>query len=349
MRLFCAPFTAARAAKRAPLTPGQRLFWRVLLTALLSLSPAAGALGGAGTAHAQQRGQRGAEKIVKLRILETKSPDSTPEAAKNPSADRFAAQKRAALTQLTARHIRTRLKAAEIKDFSVTRSGLSTILVRVRGHVAREVITGIVVPRGQLELRPVQPAGAYWLRASAALPAGVQLRQEQGSLDADQAYLWSADAQTLRDALQVLEASAGPGIAAPGGALKFAIYPDDAGWRSLALSSPIATHRDVASASIRQGKTGEPFVQLLFQNDLGHAFQANTAVSADASSWAVLLDGEVVSLLSSRAQNLGNSLNIKAPAPLRTRSARQAWAQQVAGRLAAHIPVALIEERVSPP
>jgi|GEM_PF-6108029 len=348
MRLFSAQLTAARAGMRAPITPGKRLLFGVLFTGLLGLSPAPGPLDW-GAAYAQERGQQGAEKVVKLRIFEAKAEKSAPQPAQDVSADRFAAQKTAELTQLSARRIRERLKAAEIKDFSVTSSNSGAILVRVRGHVAREVITGIVVPRGRLELRPVEPAGVYWVRASAALPAGIKVRQEPGSLDANHAYLWSADEQTLRDALQVLESSAGQNEVAPGAPLKFAVYPDDAGWRSLALSPPIATHQDVASASMRQGKTGEPFVQLLFQKDLGDALQANAALSAHANSWAVLLDGEVVSLLSSGAQNLGNSLNIKAPAPLRTRSARHAWAQQVAGRLAAYIPVPLIEDRVSTP
>lgn len=334
----------ARVALKYATKLGKCLLLGAFSTSLWLLSPTLSGPERLGTAHAQGRGHDEVEKVIKLRILGSKGEKPAPKVAQGTPEDKFETKKIAEITQLTARSIRTRLKAAGVRDFSVTSTKSRTILVRVRGNIEREVIAGIVVPSGRLELRPVQPAGANWVRALADLPAGVELRQEKESLDAAHAYLWSADAETLRAALAVLEKTSVKNVNPIDGALKFNLYPADGGWRALALSAPIATHQDVASASISQGKTGEPFVQVIFQNNLSDAIRTNSTLSEDATSWAVLLDGEVVSLLNSRGHNLGSSLSIKAPAQLRTRQARQAWAKQVAGRLAAYIPVPLIED-----
>lgn len=350
MKLFPAPQKPARVALTQPNRLGKRLLLGMLCASFLALSPTLSGPLDPGAAHALGRGNDGVEKVIRLRILRPKGDKPASEAAQETELDRFEAEKAAEMTQLTARRIRTRLKAAGIKDFSVTSAQSRSILVRVRGNTSRQVVAGIVVPRGRMELRPIEPAGTRWVRALADLPVGVELRQKQGSFDANQAYLWSADAEKLHSVLRFLENNPSRNIISAGSGLKFTVFPDTGGgWRTLTLSAPIATHDDVASASIRQGKTGESYVQLLFENDLSDALLPNGALTDDAALWAVLLDGEVVSVLGSRAHHLGSSLNITAPEQLGTRDARQAWAQQVAGRLAAYIPVPLIEDRTSTP
>lgn len=339
----------ARPWVKPPTKLGKCLLLGVLFTSLWLLGPIGTSPLSVSAAHAQGRGEDGVEKVIKLRILESNAERSASKTGQSAEAERFEAEKAAELTQLTARSVRKRLKAAGIKDFSVTTPKAHEILVRVRGNASRAVLAGIVVPSGRLELRSVEEAGARWVRAAAHLPDGVELRQKEGSLDAAQAYLWSADAELLRAALASLEANPLHKSVLIDGARKIELYPAHGGWRTLVLSAPIATQQDVASAAIHQGKTGEPYVQLLFQKDLSDALESDRTLSMNANSWAVLLDGEVVSVLSSRAHNLGASLNIKPPEPLRTRQARQGWAQQVAGRLAAYIPVRLVEDRMIAP
>lgn len=288
---------------------------------------------------------QGAKKQAAQKSATHTEPDNT-----ESGSGTFEREKSLELTQLVARSVRKRLKAAGIKDFSVKSSKSFIIQVRVRGSMTRSLIAGIVVPRGRFELRPVEPSGSRWVRALAHLPPGVELRQKEGSIDASEAYLWSANANTLRTAIHFLQTNPLKGIRPAQGALKFAVYPDDrGGWRTLTLSEPIATHKDIASAAIDQGHSGESYVRLLFHNQLSDALDANGALSGDANLWAVLLDGEVVSVLSGRAHNLGNSLSIMAPDQLRTPQARQSWARQVAGRLAAYIPVPVIEDDLAAP
>lgn len=246
-------------------------------------------------------------------------------------------EKSAQLTKLAAERLRARLKAARLKDADISVRDERTIVARARGNVSRQTLAGIVVPQGDFALRPLLAVGERWMSQIDQLPEGVKLRQGKESLEAKDAYLWSDNLNTLRRALKAL----GPQIGAPD-ELELSVYPSGDGWRALALGPPAATHKDIARATISQGQTGEDFVRMEFNRDLS-ARTKTLALSGDAQRWAMVLDGEVVSLLPRTGDALGKSLSAAAPEELTAPARRRAWAQQVAGRLAAFIPIQLIE------
>jgi hypothetical protein len=336
------------------ITTPNRLLLGLIFVSFVLVGPMLGAAAALGDSSGD------AEAVVKLVVVESSKeadePSSEagakPDGEQEPIGDELKSEMTRQVTKLAADRLRDRLKAAEIKRFSVTSDEPRTIVVRARGGVSRELLAGIVAPAGRFELRPVLSVGEGWVKAMRELPGGVKLRQEEGSVDPDDAYLWSADraklhATATRAAQRYLERES-----LDENAIEVATYPAAGGWRTLALGSAVATQADVAHAAIRQGKTGETYVRLLFKRELsGHGLSnagAEHSILGASRTWAIVLDGEVVSVMDRAANSLGNSLSVMAPEHLRTRDARRIWAQQVAGRLAAYMPITLMEVRAAP-
>lgn len=291
-----------------------RAAWAACMLALCAAGLTAGA-----------REARGAEPAGKAKVkLVVGEPDSSKEQG---DAD-FERKKLEEVTDIVAKRVRKRLETAAIKQFTVTVDKPSTVHVSALGGVSHALLAGIVVPQGDFELRPAMPIGAHWTRHAGELPEGVEIHQEKGSFSAAEAYLWSQSRRTLTKAVEAV---------APEGYL-VKTYPADDGWRTLALGEPVATHDDVARARIRQGKMGERYVRVMFAHDvvaeLPHRIRR---------TWAVVLDGEVVSAFGRADEDFGSAMSITAPDNLTSPEARRAWAQQVAGRLAAHISVPVVE------
>lgn len=242
------------------------------------------------------------------------------------------AYERARLEEITkeaAKRVRKRLKTARIKNYDVEIEEPRTVRVSAGGGVSHALLAGIVAPQGRFELRPVEPVGERWTKISSNLVKGVEVRQEKGSLKAKDAYLWSRSRSKLGEAIAAVDA----------GSYEIETFPAGGGWRTLALASPVATHKDVAGASIRMGKTGDVYVRLTFRHDVSAAH----LVARAHRMFAVVLDGEVVATFQRIDTSFGSSLTISAPKHLQTDRARKIWAQQVAGRLAAYMAVPLIE------
>jgi putative transposon-encoded protein len=233
------------------------------------------------------------------------------------------------ITKMAVARVRARLKAAKIKQFSIETEKPRTIVISARGDVTHPLLAGIVVPQGQFELRPTQAVGARWTQMSAKLPEGVEIRQEKGSFAVDEAYLWSRSRKSLTQAIAEM--------AAEGVVVK--LYPKAGGWRTLALADPVATHRDISKATIRRGKTGEPFVEVKFNAKVS----AEDLPKSRRQTWAVVLDSEVVATFDRVDTDFGSSLTMSAPKHLGSKERQQVWAQQVAGRLAAFMSVPLVE------
>lgn len=284
---------------------------------------------------------RDAETVVTLWVSDEAVrgvPSSTNATPGSEDADAHAREKLNKITQLAAQRLRTRLKAARIKDVAVTTGTARTIVVRARGSVSRELLAGIVVPQGDFALRPVLEVGQRWLGVLDHLPEGVSLRQDSASLDQADAFLWSKSPRPLQAAIRATapHLNLGDDVA-------LLPYPSAGGWRTLALGAPVATHADLQSASIRQGQAGDHFVQLGFSHDLSAGYAAPGTVPGTAQRWALVLDGEVVAVLVHSPDSLKSALSVAPPAQLASRDAQLQWAQQVAGRLAAYMPIQLVE------
>ncbi len=268
-------------------------------------------------AHADGSGMARVKLIV-ADSVDTKSDDEAYERARLEE-----------ITKVAAKRLRKRLKAAQIKKYDVEIDHPGTLRVSAGGGVSHALLAGIVAPQGRFGLHPVEPVGERWTNVSASLPDRVELRQEKGSLSANEAYLWSKSRRKLSKTVGALELEG----------LEVKTYPADGGWRTFALGAPVATHEDVAHADIRPGKTGDVYVRLTFE----HKVSAAHLTGRTRRTWAIVLDGEVVATFKRIDSKFGGSLTVSAPEHLQTKSARMQWAQQVAGRLAAFMSVPLVE------
>ncbi|QDG53119.1 hypothetical protein FIV42_20950 [Persicimonas caeni] len=292
---------------------GSRIFRRSASFALVLLAY----IFTVGLAYAGEGG-RAKVKLIVADSVDSKSADEAYERARLQE-----------ITKEAARRVRKRLKTARIKNFDVETEAPRTVRVSAGGGVSHSLLAGIVAPQGRFALRPVEPVGERWTKISTKLPAGVEVRQKKGSLEAEDAYLWSRSRAKLAKAIAQVDA----------GAYEIETYPAGGGWRTLALAAPVATHKDVAGASIRMGKTGDVYVRLTFR----HKVSAAHLAARTHRTFAVVLDEEVVATFQRIDTSFGSSLTVTAPEHLQSDRARKLWAQQVAGRLAAYMTVPLIE------
>lgn len=226
--------------------------------------------------------------------------------------------------------IRKRMRATEIKHWDVVTEGRNQIRVSVYSPYSRGRLASILVPAGEMSIRPMLAVGDKWTELLGRLPEGVELRQPEDSMRADAAFLWSRSRRTLNKAIE----------AAPLPGLTVGAYPYKSGWRTVALGEAVATHRSVQSASIERSGSGDSYVRLHLD---GAGAPESSARQGDGSSWALMLDGEIVRTWQESSETLDPSINIRPPRHLTSKQARAAWSQTVAGRLAAHIPVRLVE------
>ncbi|MFP4597739.1 MAG: hypothetical protein ACLFVJ_05780 [Persicimonas sp.] len=270
-------------------------------------------------------GARAGSEATTVRVVVAASAESTT----GDSGEQFQRAKLDQITKQVADRLDTRLDAAQIKHFTVEVKDARIIEVRARGDISASLLAGLVIPAGAFEFRPVEPVGDQWMRRLPGLPEGVELRQPEGSMVSTEAYLWSRNERTLR---QVIEDADLDGF-------ELAVYPADGGWRTVAMGAPAVTHRDIEAASIRQSKTGQSHVRLDFKRAISDSRDSARVPGA----WAAVVDGEIVTMWQRGDDRIGDALTLPAPSHLGSRSARLQWSRQVAGRLAAHIPVPMLE------
>ncbi len=231
-----------------------------------------------------------------------------------------------------AERIEKRLDAIGIKNHEVEFDGGRNLRVTAFGNHSEPIIKGAVIPSGRLEIRPVLVNDSPWADLSAALPDNIELRSESGIFRTDRLYLFSFSSSQLWRALQ--EHS-------PDGE-EFEIFPDGDGWRSLRLGPPAATDGDVQSVRLRRNPAGIPFVALSLSAQAAQEIRSS-ASSEQVRHLAIVLDGEVVGLHPYSERGFSETLTLDPPTHLSSVEARDNWAMQVAGRLAAPIPVRLVE------
>jgi hypothetical protein len=255
-----------------------------------------------------------------------------PEKANAGEADAaFSADTLEEMTREAAERLRKRIRAAEIKHWDVVTPGRNLIRVSVYSPYSRDRLASILVPDGAMSIRPVLAVGDEWTDRAEKIPEGVELRQPDESMQAEDAFLWSRSRRSLSSAVEAIPL---PGVTVH-------VYPFEGGWRTVAMGAPVATHSSVRSASIERGNGGDVYVRLHL-DAAGAAEQSNRSSGA-GSAWAIVLDGEVVRVWREAGTTLDTAISLRPPRHLGSKELGFVWAQQVAGRLAAHIPVPLVE------
>lgn len=247
----------------------------------------------------------------------------TTEAADSQEA-RARALRHAEITRITARSIEKRLTAAGVKQFTVQPQRHGTIHITAHTSIERDALTALVTAPGNLEIRPILQSGDDWTSIASALPRGIELHQDAEHFDPQYAYLWSAQHSTLSAFLRQL--------AVP--STLFTVYPTDGGWRSLSLGEPVSTQQNLARTTSKATPAGIPFITLEFHN----AFPRERG-----RDLAFVLDGEVITIIRSANERATARMELPTPAHLQSRDAQIAWAAQIAGRLAAHLPLTVAE------
>lgn len=234
-----------------------------------------------------------------------------------------------AIADRVVNRLNDRVDAAELKFSMVDRVGPSTVEVGLEADVGRGLLRGLALAPGRMQLRVIRHIGVRWQRQSSKLPEGVEIRQGE-ELEKERAYLWSSDRETLRSYVNQISFDD----------VDVEMYATASGWRTYALGETVATHDSVVGTDIGHVETGAPYVSVDLDGPAQRSFQK--ASRQLGGPFAMVLDREIVGLVDDSAMTDG-VLHVGAPESVRGDRALLNWARQVAGRLAAPIPVKIVE------
>lgn len=230
-----------------------------------------------------------------------------------------------AYAELTAERLRKRFVAAGIKEFELRTASPTTLFLETGWDHDRGWMEALIASPGMLELRRVTPGKPNWLGLARQIPEGIELRGDHPP------YLWSARRSALQTFLQR--------ITLPNGRLT--VFPDEGGYRSVSLGEVVATQRQVKRASAQQSSTGAPFIAIDFETAVG----ASLAVAhvSEVEQIAIVLDGELIGYVPAKSFLDRATVRLSPPqgAVPDDRVQRNLWVRQVAGRLAAPLPIAI--------
>ncbi len=229
--------------------------------------------------------------------------------------------KRAAIAKETAARLQTRLDAAGFRHATAQAiGGVGEVLVVVHDREAtRGWVERVVFGRGELTLQPVLAYGDLWVSLEGSLPDGMEVRGEGA-----ESYVYGLDAGAMVEfASRLALADAAVHVA-----------PSGVGWKLVALGSPVASQGDVSDVKLGQGRLGDRFVTMRLSGGASARWSGG-----EASEWAVVLDGEVVTLSPRPSAERSRELLVMCP---KAAQSDRTCASQIAGRAAAHIPVVLM-------
>jgi len=226
--------------------------------------------------------------------------------------------------------LQTRMRAADIKFSTVDRVDSSTVKVGIEAEHSRELLRGLALAPGKLEVRVVRHVGDRWQERATRLPDDVELRQEDNEMEPGLAYLWSERRRPLAEFLREHSFDE----------IDLLPYSTVDGWRSVALGETVLTHRNVEKTNIRKIPTGSPYVSV--QLDAAGRKSFRNAADQLGGRLAVVLDEEIVGFVEQSSLTEG-ALHLSPPEPVAGGKALMRWARQIAGRLAAPLPVKIVE------
>lgn len=235
--------------------------------------------------------------------------------------------KRLKITQMTAKRIKKRLLAAGIKDAHAVAGSHGKISITVYGAFSRRWIEQVVFGPGRLDVRVIMDKSMVWQELEGMLPKGIKLKAHDMVLEP-----WSMDREVLERFVSKL--------AMPGVRLLVArgTVTQGYGWRVIALEDEsIVTQRDVQAAQMNQGVSGRTFLSVA----LRATGVARWSALNEKVKLAFVLDEEVLSVLSARSLRAGQ-FTVQCPLDVRDLQEHRLCVGQIAGRMAATIPVPLI-------
>lgn len=236
------------------------------------------------------------------------------------------------IARIAADRIEMRLDAVGVRNHNVRLTEQNDIRVTVYGRHSADAIKGAVIPPGRVEIRPVITDNSPWGELADILPDEVELRYEPGAFDSNRVFLYSHDIGVLREFTGRIAL----------GEIEVALYPHDDGWRTVNMGPPLATHRDVEGVQLERTPSAIPFVTTTLNTEAAQRIRAE-ASQANVRHLAIMIDGELVTMIRFSNRNFSQTLTLDCPDFLRSSEARQQWGIQVAGRLAAPIPITLTE------
>lgn len=218
-----------------------------------------------------------------------------------------------------------RFDAAGVRGMQITEKG-SDLHLSIPRKWKKPFIESLVYAPGRLEVRADTPLGHDWVRLASGLPEGVEIRGENTP------YLWSAD-RSLLDRVAERYTDEDQMVV---------VARARDGWRTHTAGLTLGNVSHLAESKWDRSVNGGYFVRMRFQNTM--VDRLATTGFLDVKNWLVILDGEVLGQISTASLATG-SIELSAPA-LMSSEQQRFWVSQVAGRLAAPlpIPVAIVPE-----
>ncbi len=234
-----------------------------------------------------------------------------------------------AFADLAAERLRRRLTAAGIKEFELSVTDPATLRLETGVEKSSAWMEALIASPGKFELLPLASEDPPWLELARTIPEGVEIRGMETP------YVWSADRAKLTSWLRRIAT----------GKLRVELFPEDGGFRTISLQEAVATESAVRSVKVESTR-GSKFVRVVLDPRL----RAQLAARAESGveRFAMVLDGELIGFGSFKELESRGWLRL-APPPGAVSDSRELvddWVHQVAGRLAAPmpVPVAVLEE-----
>lgn len=237
--------------------------------------------------------------------------------------------RRVKLSEEARDRLEMRLRAAQADDAVVKSLPSGDVSVEFRAKQELAWYKALLLSPGHVEFRPIYTYGFNWMSVANELPASVELRGENPQPD----YIWSSERTALESALRRITSSN----------FGFAVGPATKGWRSYTMGKSIGSSDEVRHVKVRKSSGGMAYVTFSVTSTLVDRLAASEL--SEVKEWAILLDGEVIDVVSRQTLATGK-LELTAPRRLMTREDSGTWACQVAGRMAAPmpIPIAVFQE-----
>jgi hypothetical protein len=231
-------------------------------------------------------------------------------------------ERKGRMADIAKERLALRLVAAHVNDAVIKVLPSGDLAVEFRAKETLDWYRGLLLSPGNVEVRPVYTYGFNWMSLASDLPKSIEFRGENPQPD----FIWSNDRSALEKTIARIKT---PDFV-------FVVGPDSAGWRSYTLGQPIGGAVDFKKVRVRKSSGGMAYVTLSVATTMVDRLAASEL--SEVQDWAIVLDGEVVSVLS-REDLVKGKLELTAPQRLTSREESATWARQVAGRLAAQMPV----------
>lgn len=237
---------------------------------------------------------------------------------------------RTMFARMTGERLEKRLTAAQIKEYEVDVVDSTTLTVETGVERDPAWMKALLTSPGELSIHVRIHDKPDWMTLARTMPDGLEIRGSKST------YVWSASRGRLEKWIARIALSDAT----------VRVFPEDNGFRTVTLGERVGTRADVRDVRVARSDTGVPFVEMTLQSRVAGRLAAEPR--SEVQEVAVVLDGEVIGFVRTKTLKSQNRLRLPVPrgAVADSREARTAWVNQVAGRLAAPlpIPIAVIEE-----